>query len=114
MSDIREKKEVTETKEVIVGCKCDNCGLITHELTSDGYRPKDWHQFNSHHHDWGNDSSDSYEYYDACSPKCFMALLTSALEDLKDHQDTGEIADMPYQFAKRLVYELAPSQKPAQ
>lgn len=109
MSNIVEQKEVRQFKDVIIGCKCDNCGKIVNTAI-----PDDWYHFNAHHGDWGNDSGESYEYFDACSPRCFLDLVWAAVVELKGHENTGEIADMPYKFAKKLVEELTLSHKPAQ
>ena len=52
---IKEKKTVTEFKEITVSLKCDVCGKI-HEGEE---LPDEWHSFNHHHNEWGNDSVDS-------------------------------------------------------
>jgi hypothetical protein len=55
---------------------CDACGTRVEEYSPDG-----WVRFSSSHGDWGNDSCESFEYYDACSFDCYVALLCRALDD---------------------------------
>jgi hypothetical protein len=69
---ITERKEVTHTiiEEVIVGRKCDICGKTINCVDRLG----NYNFFTIHtwHNDWGNDSCESHEYLDACSPECVM------------------------------------------
>lgn len=96
--DIKETKEVTEVKSVTVGHKCDNCGKV-----HNGQFPDEWHHFSSHHNEWGNDSIDSYEYYDVCSPECYVKKLTEVVEGEMSGRYDGEVDDMEIQFARRMV-----------
>lgn len=67
------RKEIFETKEhtvidrVLVDTivTCDVCGEQIQK--NKGY-------WTSHtwHHDWGNDSCESDEYFDLCSPQCLL------------------------------------------
>lgn len=75
--NIVEKKTVAVVKEVTVGVKCDFCGKqVDH---------RNYFHITTSHHDWGNDSIDSYEYMDACCPECVMGFaekyIQSAYED---------------------------------
>ena len=63
---IKEYKEVTIKKEITVAIKCNVCGKAI-----DG---KYWTLATSHR-DWGNDSIDSFEYFDLCSKKCVSEKL---------------------------------------
>lgn len=97
--EIKEKKEVTEVKEVTVGHKCDNCGKVVNKVNF----PDEWHSFSSQHREWGNDSCDSFEYYEVCSPECYIDKFTKIVEvEMKDRHD-AEINEMEIQFARRLV-----------
>ncbi len=60
-----EYKEHVVTENVKVGetMVCDVCGKEIPHRT--GY----W-RLTTHHNDWGNDSIDSYENMDICSPEC--------------------------------------------
>ena len=77
MSNIINTKKVTVIQECVVGKKCDICGkeippaVIPFRYGEPGY---DYYEVTMHHHDWGNDSVDSYEYFDACSPDCAYKL----------------------------------------
>lgn len=62
-------------KERIVGIKCDICQK---EITG-----KYW-QLTTHHHDWGNDSIDSYEHSDICSRKCINKALNDYINNCED------------------------------
>lgn len=63
---IMEYKEVTTKKEITVAIKCNVCGKAI-----DG---KFWTLATSHR-DWGNDSIESFEYFDLCSHKCIQEKL---------------------------------------
>lgn len=96
--DIKETKEVTEVKTVTVGIKCDNCGKV-----HNGDLPDEWHSFSSHHNEWGNDSIYSYEYYDVCSPECYVEKLAEVVEGEMNGIYNGKVDDMEIQFARRMV-----------
>jgi hypothetical protein len=64
--------EKTVSTEIIAGVKCDICGK---EITGKYWR------LTTHHHDWGNDSVDSYEHSDLCSREC----INKALDDYIKH-----------------------------
>lgn len=78
---ISERKEVTHVTvdEVIVGRKCDVCGKDI-EKSRDGMN-YNYFVIHTHHCDWGNDSVDSHEYYDACCPECVMKFTKDYVED---------------------------------
>lgn len=78
MSDIFEEKEVTQTiiKKTRVGVKCDVCGK---ELQNDS----SFWRLSTHHHDWGNDSIDSYKHFDLCSRECINKKLDEYIENCK-------------------------------
>lgn len=77
MSDMIETKKILVTRECIVGKKCDVCGkeipptAVPHEYGEPVY---DYYEVTTYHNDWGNDSIDSYESRDACSPDCASKL----------------------------------------
>jgi len=77
---IVERKEVTHVTvdEVIIGRKCDICGKNIEKAND----LKDYNYFVIHtwHNDWGNDSIDSHEYYDACCPECVMKFTKEYIE----------------------------------
>ena len=73
---VREKKTLYIT--------CDICGAKVD--------PSNYFHFYTHHHDWGNDSIDSLETFDACSPGCMIQFASKYLEDsYKDKYNTREI-----------------------
>ena len=79
-----EQKEVTKTfyDYVPVSGQCDVCGkelepvdsskLPTHLCNRKIY---DYYRITTHHHDWGNDSIDSYEYTDCCCLECSLKFI---------------------------------------
>ena len=93
----KEKKEVKEIREITVAAICDECGR---EHKGSDY-PDDWHYFNSHHNDWGNDSCNSYKYYLVCSPECYAKALKKAVTRVGG-SNTAEVDDKELDFAKRL------------
>lgn len=74
---ITELKDITYKKEVITGCKCDVCNK---EIKS---RQNYW-RLTTHHNDWGNDSIDSYEHYDLCSPECIKVKLNEYYKECEN------------------------------
>ena len=80
----------TEYKEVIkktydyipVSGKCDVCGKELLPVNKDqlpGHCKEteiyDYYRITTHHHDWGNDSIDSYEYVDCCCLDCALKFV---------------------------------------
>jgi len=100
MSALTEQKQVSQS--VTIGHKCDVCG--ERDITKP-YLPEGWLGFNHHHQSWGNDSIDSYEYYDVCGVDCFIKQLESSINELDDRYGS-EIAGMPLSFAKKLLEKL--------
>ena len=94
----KERKEVKEQRQVIVAVVCDNCGK-EHKGSE---QPDEWHSFSGHHNEWGNDSVDSCEYYQVCSPKCYVEKLTEVVKEFDGYR-SAEIDDMTIDFAKSLV-----------
>ena len=65
---IEETKEVVRktVERVVVGRKCDVCGREI--LKKNGQY--NYFLITTHHSDWGSESFESYEYFDACDPCC--------------------------------------------
>lgn len=98
MAEIKEIKEVTTTKEVIVGFKCDACGI---ESTGP-YMPEDWHHFKTGHGGWGNDSFESIIYFDVCTPNCYIGIMGREVIKLTGKED-GSADGMTIPFAANLI-----------
>lgn len=66
-----EKREVVTEKEVCIATFCDKCNkqIIRPKSYSEA---KNFHFYHvtTHHSDWGNDSIESYQYFDFCSMDC--------------------------------------------
>ncbi len=97
------KETQTKTQEVSIGTKCDCCGKETREIY-----PDTWHHFDSYHSDWGNDLCDSYEYFDACSPQCFLTIIKKEFSDghgieTPDDRSSVMISDFHEQFLFELL-----------
>ncbi len=95
---IKERKEVTEIKTVVVGRKCDVCGK-THEGR---YTPDEWHEFDHHHNEWGNDSVDSYEYHEVCSAECYAVKFKQCVKELEGYTN-AEVDGFEIQFARGMA-----------
>lgn len=95
---ITEKRNVTEFKTVTIGRKCDVCGK-THE---GAYTPDEWHTFSHHHNEWGNDSIESLENHEVCSPECYWTKFKECVLDLKGYS-SAKVDEFEIQFARRLV-----------
>lgn len=99
MANLKEQKKVTKLENVTIGHKCDNCGKV---INTERF-PDEWHHFSSHHNEWGNDSCDSYEYYDVCSAKCYVEKFTDVVENELNGRSDAEVDDKEIQFARVLV-----------
>jgi hypothetical protein len=82
---ITEGKEVTKVyfDQVPVSGYCDVCKRELKPVDSDKL-PKhikdrtdiyDYYRIATHHHDWGNDSIESYEYTDCCCIECALKFI---------------------------------------
>jgi len=79
-----ETKKILTIRECVVGKKCDICGKeIPPTVKSFGYgKPLyDYYEVTTSHGDWGNDSVESYEHFDACSPNCADKLWKEYIRD---------------------------------
>lgn len=78
---VTERKEVVKTtyEDVIVCRKCDVCSKPIEPIDAN----ENYHYFvvTTHHHDWGNDSIESYEHYDACCPECALKIAENYLHN---------------------------------
>ena len=82
MSDILEAKEQIMIRDVVVGKKCDVCKKDIPPTTRGGIRKATpFFAITTHHNDWGNDSCDSYEHFDACSPDCALRFIEEYLRE---------------------------------
>ena len=68
------KQQVTVEKEIDVGVVCDGCGKEIRNKNNMNERIArlPYYEVTTHHNDWGNDSVDSYEYFDFCSLDCML------------------------------------------
>lgn len=69
MAEIIENVEETVRREKVTSRVCDVC-----YKTVD---PENYFRITTSHCDWGNDSVDSYEFYDACCPECLLEFTES-------------------------------------
>lgn len=87
IDEIKEVREVTETKETVIGevMKCDVCGKIIYDSRKDDgilmHNNQHWWSLTTGHNDWGNDSIDSVEQYDICSPECLKVKFDEYCKD---------------------------------
>lgn len=89
-----ETKEITKVVKEEVTAKriCDNCGKEIAISRKTGYGDEyNYFCITTHHHDWGNDSIDSYESYDACCPKCALEMAEKYLTNAYSGNNTKEI-----------------------
>lgn len=85
IDEIKEVKEVTEIKETVVARvrKCDVCGKVirdSRDKIKTGKRTDYW-KLTTGHNDWGNDSIESIESFDICSPKCLQKKFDEYIKD---------------------------------
>lgn len=87
---ITEEKEVVKKslEKVTTGRRCDFCNKEI--LPVDG-KKYNYFYITTSHSDWGNDSIDSIEYFDACSVECALGLAEKYLKSTNGFRNTGEI-----------------------
>lgn len=91
---VTETKEITKVvkEEVTIKRICDNCGKEIAISRKTGYGNKyNYFRIATHHSDWGNDSIESYEIYDACCPKCALEMTEKYLTKAYPGHNTKEI-----------------------
>lgn len=91
--DLYETKNVEQ--KVLIGCRCDQCGKESSNLDN-------WVVSSHRHSDWGNDSIESYETFDLCSPQCYLYQLAASVEHL-DRYSSAQVDDMPIEFVRGLL-----------
>lgn len=91
------EKRTVETS-VVVGYRCDSCA-------QEADKPTNWVTVSHHHSEWGNDSCESHETFDLCSPKCYLEQLRSSVESLNGYR-TGEVDEKPVGFVAALLAYL--------
>lgn len=99
-------------QDVVVQTECDNCGK-----REPGNSPSGWHHFSRSHGDWGNDSVDSFEYFDVCSAACYIAIVRRELEDYGPRSalnPTLEVDDKGYEFLRDLIDLTSGTENPEQ
>ena len=85
-------------REQVTSVTCDGCGKTVSE------EQDDWYCFSSYHEDWGNDSIESQEYWDACSGACYLKVVRKVVDDYGEHQNpTLTVDDKSYAFARGMV-----------
>jgi hypothetical protein len=83
----RNRSEKSVVKQVVVSTTCDNCGKTERGPTTysgDADTPVGWVHFHSYHNDWGNDSIESHEDWDACSWNCYLEVVRRIFDEYGD------------------------------
>ena len=96
-----QQKEVTKIEEEVFEIICDVCGRIHKGMDL----PNKWHNISMHHNEWGNDSVDSYEVFDVCSPECYAIQFKDCVIEYK-HKYSAEIDGFEIQFARLFANKL--------
>lgn len=84
-------------KEVTIATECDACGK-----RHPGYA-ESWPHFMSGHGEWGNDSPESVEWWDACSPECYLAIAKRVLDVYDTPPPSLTIDDKSAKFMSALI-----------
>lgn len=83
---------VTTTRNVTETLYCDNCKKLIYKkdlrkceghTDINKFQVRYW-ELTTGHHDWGNDSCESTEYFAFCSPECAKAKFDEYLKDSDD------------------------------
>ena len=91
---ITEKQEVIRKsiEEVPIGIICDYCKKPIYPVRSYVNRKEyNFFRISTSHNDWGNDSIDSCESFDACSPECATKMAEAYLTKSYQSINTREI-----------------------
>lgn len=95
MSNVEKMITTTVQKSVVVEKKCDVCFKTIDPVNKNGSKhPRQlipYFSITTHHNDWGNDSCDSYEEFDACCPECALKFTEKYLKDHFDSVNTRTI-----------------------
>jgi hypothetical protein len=91
-------KEETQMVKVPNGTQCDVCGKTTKD-------DSDWVKIEHYHSAWGNDSCESFEYFDACSVDCYTEQLKRSIRELEGNHG-GKINEMRTEFVVMLIERL--------
>lgn len=70
-----ETKTHIITEKVLVK-ETTYCDVCKREITANSF----W-KLTTHHNDWGNDSIESYEYFDICSADCLREKFNEYVKD---------------------------------
>jgi hypothetical protein len=82
---IYEEKEVIKKQKVVKTIVCDECRKDINQLDTNHY-----YSVSTHHNKWGNDSVDSWNYFDFCSYKCLSENMEKYYAD-GEHSDSYDI-----------------------
>jgi len=93
----QERKEVIVSTLITAAYICDICGA---EHIGD-IIPNNWHEFSHHHSGWGNDSCDSIEHFQVCSPKCYAIRIRESIKEVGEYGG-AEIDGLDIPFAQNL------------
>ncbi len=91
---ITEEKEVTRTniEKIPVGIICDYCKEEIKPVRSfANSRVYNFFHICTSHQDWGNDSIDSVETFDACCPGCALKMAEAYIVKSYKSQNTRQI-----------------------
>lgn len=82
MSSYYKQITHTVTSDLMYAKNCDVCGkdIPPTKRSYPRYEQFPYFEIRTSHNDWGNDSVDSIEYIDACSPECAMKFAKEYLE----------------------------------
>jgi hypothetical protein len=97
MARITKVKEVKVTQNTFVATKCDICGKGTPDENDNSF-----YNLEHHHSAWGNDSIDSFEYFDVCSFNCYMKQLKRSVKELEGYA-SAEIDGKPIKFVEQMI-----------
>lgn len=95
MSEVYEIETKTETiTHEVKTVKCKKCDVCGKEFTGNYW------ELCTHHDDWGNDSCESYEYFDLCSEDCVKQKLERYFKECK-YSNTQEFELVQRYFHRR-------------
>lgn len=84
-----------------IGKICDCCG----KESRNEMEHNTWFHVNAHHSEWGNDSIDSYEWYDICSSQCYIDKMIAIFLKMRYWKNySAEIFGLDYRVIDKIIY----------
>jgi hypothetical protein len=100
--EVQIKKEIVENQ--MVSIVCDKCKKEIYDIRKG--ESATWFRVTTGHYDWEEDSADSIEYADYCSPECLRLGLEDYIEGSEDSNTAYMEINKKYRRKQELPKEI--------